>query len=526
MQTDASPPQDLKFPQGKFTINLRDQHADLEKIRRALRLTIPREMQNEPRWLHWRNDQKYADKPSMKVPYDVHDPQRKKKASTTNSTTWATFDHATLRLTATLRLGWVLQPPYIGIDIDHCVQSDGELGTIAQAILDRFPTTYAEWSPSGTGIHVFLKGNLPQAHKTSLGEIYTTARYFTVTGNVLPQRPASIAYASDSDVAWVLQQLQAPSGTRQTGATLAHIDYTDLPPWVLTGVLPSDMQKVLYASNTRFEGLWEKAQIPQGAKGDETPSAYDMALARMTARAGYDAALVLAVIMCWRAKHNLTKGMHALQTTATKALDFEEERRIFTCDDRPAKFTWLKKFFGLNIERLVEIGEHPAWYYFHLAGQPRGVLIGTFDDFMSYKHWRALAFETGGNHLNLTVPGKDAKKWKQIEDMLMKCVSHTPDPDIGINGETESWLSGYFTDVTRRNPTAQDLRNSTAFVLPDGTRYLITDRFLTHVHISCGIRGITRDELGSRLTVLGWQTETVQLADTGGVIERVYRRST
>ncbi|MDD4774733.1 MAG: DNA primase, partial [Eubacteriales bacterium] len=56
--------------------------------------------------------------------------------------------------------------------------------------------TYAEFSPSGTGVHVFYKGALPGrgSKNTKTGvEMYDRARYFTMTGNKLGGADDSIA---------------------------------------------------------------------------------------------------------------------------------------------------------------------------------------------------------------------------------------------------------------------------------------------------------------------------------------------
>lgn len=73
----------------------------------------------------------------------------------------------------------------IGIDIDHCL-ADGQPNEVAAAILAKLPPTYIEVSPSGSGIHIFIKGTLPPGgnknSKTGV-EMYGSHRYFTMTGN-------------------------------------------------------------------------------------------------------------------------------------------------------------------------------------------------------------------------------------------------------------------------------------------------------------------------------------------------------
>ena len=113
-----------------------------------------------------------------------------KLASPTDADTWSSFTTAA----ATGRsLGFVFteDDPYVGIDLDRC--RDPETGAIApeaMAIIERF-SSYAEVSPSGTGVHLILRGVKPTRECTRTldwgkVECYDAGRYFTMTGNVLP----------------------------------------------------------------------------------------------------------------------------------------------------------------------------------------------------------------------------------------------------------------------------------------------------------------------------------------------------
>lgn len=81
------------------------------------------------------------------------------------------------------------QDDYVGIDIDNCIDKDGQFNKVAEEVLHIFNTkAYAEYSPSGKGIHVITKGRkLTERSKNSLYglEIYDKKRYFTVTGNMI-----------------------------------------------------------------------------------------------------------------------------------------------------------------------------------------------------------------------------------------------------------------------------------------------------------------------------------------------------
>ena len=90
----------------------------------------------------------------------------------------------------------------VGIDLDHVVNPHtGEVQPWALEIVHRMDS-YTEYSPSGTGLHIFVHGDIPEAgRKKTLNkdtseavEMYKEKRYFTVTAQ--PFHPAPIAERS------------------------------------------------------------------------------------------------------------------------------------------------------------------------------------------------------------------------------------------------------------------------------------------------------------------------------------------
>lgn len=146
---------------------------------------IPEELQRVPHWIVWRKEEREG-KPT-KVPYQVNG----EMAQSNNKRTWSTFHTAvhTYRNGGYDGIGFMFskEDPYIGIDIDHCIH-DGEFSSLADEIIEMMDS-YTELSPSGDGIHIIVKGELPVQKGTGkknpeLGlEIYRYGRYFTFTGN-------------------------------------------------------------------------------------------------------------------------------------------------------------------------------------------------------------------------------------------------------------------------------------------------------------------------------------------------------
>lgn len=110
-------------------------------------------------------------------------------ASSTNPDTWCTFNEAKKALNAhkITYPGFVFNDNgIIGIDIDKGYDDDGFISALASDIISTCKS-YTEKSKSGRGFHILLKGKLPFKGKNNRNgvEIYKTARFFIMTGDVL-----------------------------------------------------------------------------------------------------------------------------------------------------------------------------------------------------------------------------------------------------------------------------------------------------------------------------------------------------
>ncbi|WP_242291279.1 MULTISPECIES: phage/plasmid primase, P4 family [unclassified Bacillus cereus group] len=153
---------------------------------------IPAELKNTPHWILWRSEVRNGKK--TKVPYQING----EMAQSNNKRSWSTFptiikfyeqgDYD--------GIGFMFSKddPFIGIDIDHCIQ-EGALTSLAEDVIETV-NSYTEYSPSGDGIHIIAKGKLPLKgpgtgrKNVDLGlEVYRHGRYFTFTGDCLDQVP-------------------------------------------------------------------------------------------------------------------------------------------------------------------------------------------------------------------------------------------------------------------------------------------------------------------------------------------------
>jgi len=83
-------------------------------------------------------------------------------------------------------VGFVFTDGFIAIDLDDCFDDAGKLLPVAQDVFDHFSGTFWEYSPSGNGLHGFMRGVKPNARTkdSALGiEVYSGSNFVTVTGD-------------------------------------------------------------------------------------------------------------------------------------------------------------------------------------------------------------------------------------------------------------------------------------------------------------------------------------------------------
>lgn len=144
---------------------------------------IPEELRRRPQWLVWKLEER--DSKPTKIPYIAGGVG---KASSTDSETWRSFDEAVVALKTGRYdgIGFVFSTgdPYAGIDLDDCRNPEtGELEVWAAKTVQDLDG-YAEVSPSGTGVHIIVRGKAPNKKRGKV-EAYSSERYFTITGQVL-----------------------------------------------------------------------------------------------------------------------------------------------------------------------------------------------------------------------------------------------------------------------------------------------------------------------------------------------------
>ena len=129
-------------------------------------------------------------------------PQTGYGAKANDASTWASYDLARKRWAsdkgqyAGIGYEFRKEQKITGIDLDKCIDEEGNITPWARAIVERL-NSYTEYSPSGRGLHIWVQGDIPEnigpdPTGTTRIEMYDQARYFTITGNRLPGTPETI----------------------------------------------------------------------------------------------------------------------------------------------------------------------------------------------------------------------------------------------------------------------------------------------------------------------------------------------
>ena len=216
---------------------------------------------------------------ALKVPLNPHDGS---PAKANDTRTWGTYEEA-LRYSSKHGLsgnaggiGFEFANDYAGIDLDDVALAGGKLKPFADEVV-RLMDSYTEFSPSGKGLHILFKLNVPLSEfgscrrNSALGiEMYDQGRYFTITGNVYGA-PKSIAERTEAARKVYYKYL----ATREH--KLANEDTLSSPKSVVSeGVDDSDLLRRMFSSQHGAEIRALFDGDTSGYSGDESRA--DLAL--------------------------------------------------------------------------------------------------------------------------------------------------------------------------------------------------------------------------------------------------------
>jgi hypothetical protein len=171
---------------------------------------IPAELRARAQWVCWKYSWIVESRKGRwnKVPYNA---ETHKRASSTDSTTWRSFDCvvAAYRRGGYDGVGYVFTPddPYCGVDFDHCfedIEGEKTLKPDAAHWVENFDS-YTEYSVSGEGLHIIIKATPSVGfNNNDVGrELYDRKRYFCFTGDSHHDEPMPIAERQDVAEAFI-----------------------------------------------------------------------------------------------------------------------------------------------------------------------------------------------------------------------------------------------------------------------------------------------------------------------------------
>lgn len=258
--------------------------------------SIPEEIEKYPNWILWKLEDKKnktgkveidpeTGKPKKtKIPYQVNG----KWAKSNDSKTWSTFENVKQTFLKSngkySGIGFVFEETLgiKGIDFDHVHNPEaGEFDTEALEEILSFGS-YAELSQSRTGVHVLIKGNLPeyitdagrQGRRKTLDngtgrEIYQGPQYFTFTGWNIEATPKEITENQESINRFVLKHW--PRNEREDGKKVT------LKTEVKTNFKMSDDEVVKHCISAKNSEKF-KALFNGNISGYDSPNEADQAL--------------------------------------------------------------------------------------------------------------------------------------------------------------------------------------------------------------------------------------------------------
>lgn len=160
---------------------------------------IPIELIEKDNWCVFRKEWQREKNKFTKRPFNANTGQL---AKANDPSTWCDFETALSVVDKYDGLGYFFDGEHYGVDLDNIpseivrYQNGDYENNILADFIDTL-TSYAEISPSGKGVHIICKGQLPPGGRRKGDiEMYNTGRFFTVTG----QRIGDYKHVFDDDM--------------------------------------------------------------------------------------------------------------------------------------------------------------------------------------------------------------------------------------------------------------------------------------------------------------------------------------
>jgi uncharacterized protein (DUF927 family) len=206
---------------------------------------IPQELKELKQWVVWKPEKKEGQKKPSKVSYSLQTNELTgnleiARAAVNNPATWMTFDEA-LKLYKSKRIYKGLNFVFpstsvegnykkiVGVDLDHIRFGNGDLNPVK---IDEVKAlnTYAEVSPSGSGLRAICYAEFPeneQVHKGDI-EVYQVGKFLSITGHRLEGVPSTINPAQEAITAFRAKYFKAIDRLEEAKLPVTTVKFTDI----------------------------------------------------------------------------------------------------------------------------------------------------------------------------------------------------------------------------------------------------------------------------------------------------------
>ena len=167
------------------------------------------------------------------------------------------------------------------VDFDNCIDSDDKITNpwVAQAVA--FIDSYTEYSPSGKGLHIYVRGRVETGINAGYIELYSFGRHFSVTGRHFAGTPLDIRSRPDQ-IAEICRVVKVEMDARRSSSRSASPNVSvpandSIPKGQRNAALVKEASRLLREEHLRGQNLNDAMQAFNARRCDP-PSPYDEVL--------------------------------------------------------------------------------------------------------------------------------------------------------------------------------------------------------------------------------------------------------
>ncbi len=543
---------------------------------------FPEEMKKYNQWVLWRKVWKPEKEKYTKIPVGTNG----KNASTTNPSTWSSFEEVTRILAQgeisptneTYKdikmkvdgIGFVFteNDPFCGIDFDgYRDPGTNEIEEPARQYIERF-NSWTEISQSGKGLHVIVKAQKPSDKRCKddkIGiEIYDHARFFALTGNTLPGYPCTIESRQD-ELTSMYQEI-FPENKEDEAKCIKQIHTTPTLPNSLDDKELVDKAMNNDKTGRAFTSLWngDITGYPSQSEADMALCDY---LAFWTSRDQYRIDNLFRQSGLYRKKWDEKHGAKTYgQITVEKALtsvqegyenraidqnqqklefikssgkfspeDIEEFQKMYASEDPLEKFS---QSIELPVKRVFQYGRTQDSEYVMELKNGRNVRLGTAKSLYSFKSIEAKIL----SQVQHSIPYYTNAKWRRVLEILFKpqVVVEVVNMEDIIMDQLCEYLK-YRDPINWEDPfSKRDNKKDEKWIIENifdsnrapfplywesnGSIAIILNEFFQRVFVG-NEKKYDKDEIIKRLRLEGFETCVIQKTFQGKKYQRRYYKS-